>query len=80
MEKMFLLLCLLPGFADFLAALAYELSLALRFTEGDLERESAGEGSRIALNLLTERKELFLAKLAEESLRKVDGIMGFISH
>ena len=78
--KMFLLLCLLPGFADFLAALAYELSLALRFTEGDLEQESAGEGSRIALNLLTERKELFLAKLAEESLRKVDGIMGFISH
>ena len=53
----------------FLAALAYELSFALRFTEGDLDLESTGETSRMLSNRLTDRKELFLAKLAEESLK-----------
>ena len=34
----------------------------------------------MALYLLAERNELFLAKFAEESLKRVDGIMGFIAH
>ena len=41
----------------------------MRFVEGDLDRESAGEMSRKPVNLLTDRKELFLAKFAEDSLK-----------
>ena len=47
------------------------------FTEGEQERESAGDWSRILLNLLAERNWLFLAKIAEESLKKVEAITGF---
>ena len=43
------MLGMLPDLTDFFAALAYELSLALRFTEGDLDLDSAGEMSRMLL-------------------------------
>ena len=62
----------------FFAAFAYDKSLFdFLFTEGERERESAGDWSRISLYLLAERNWLFLAKLAEESLKKVDAITGF---
>ena len=55
------------------------MSFALRLTEGECERESLCELSRSALYRLLVTKELFLAKLAEESFKIAEGIIGFIA-
>ena len=66
----------------FLAALAYDWELSSDFllVEGERERDDAGDSSLRSRKLLPENIELFLAKLAEESLRMVDAITGFIFH
>ena len=50
--------------------------MALRLTEGERARESGL--SRSTEYRLSEMAGLFLAKLAEESLRIAEGIIGFI--